>query len=261
MMRRILKVCLRRFVPISLVKTTNRTLRSLSAFGHHVQFIIQWDSPKPPEWFDHFIDLYWKWNVTRNPMSWERGIFGLMAMRPGCRVLDLCCGGGFFAHHFFASRAVKVVSVDFDAAGIRHAKTNFRAPNVEYHFADIRTHMPEGEFDNVAWDAAIEHFTEVEMDQILNNIKRRLTPNGILSGYTIVAREHESHEDHEHEFSSREELANLLRRYFGNVLVISTAYKDVFEERDNLYFYASDGPVPFDEAWGGHLRMSSTSSS
>jgi hypothetical protein len=39
--------------------------------------------------------------------------------------------------------------------------------------------MPEGIFDNVIWDAAIEHFTEEEIDGIMKNIKARLKPNGI----------------------------------------------------------------------------------
>lgn len=246
-------------IPLPLVKFVNRTLRATAAQTHKLQFKIEWGGVKhPPEWFDHFIDQYWRWKRSSNPMSWERGIFGLMAMKPGCRVLDLCCGGGFFAHHFFSTRASKVISVDFDPAATKHAKRYFHAPNVEYHCADIRTDMPKGEFDNVVWDAAIEHFTEEEMDGILNNIKQRLTPNGVLNGYTNVARpDGISHADHEHEFASREELATLLQRYFKNALIISTDYKDEFETRGNLYFFASDDAVPFDPNWGNFLRTSS----
>ena len=246
-----------RLVPIGLVQATNRRLRAMTAMGHRFQQELQWRVAKhPPEWYDHFCDQHWRWAVSRNPMSWERGIIGLLGIKPGARLLDLCCGGGFFANRFFSTRAAQVTSVDFDPAAIRHAKKNFRAPNVEYVCADIRTAMPQGSYDNVTWDAAIEHFTEQEMDQILTNIKSRLVPDGILNGYTIIARpDFKGHEDHEHEFATREELANLMKRHFKNVLILSTGYEDQFEKRDNLYFFASDGPVPFDSGWHDVLRL------
>jgi 2-polyprenyl-3-methyl-5-hydroxy-6-metoxy-1,4-benzoquinol methylase len=246
-----------RLIPIGLVQGLNRGLRALTAQSHRLQQMLQWRIAKhPPEWYDHFCDQHWRWALTRNPMSWERGIIGLMGMRPGARVLDLCCGGGFFANRFFSTRASQVTSVDFDPNAISHAKKNFHAPNVEYVCADIRTGMPNGTFDNVAWDAAIEHFTEVEMAQIITNIKNRLTPEGVLNGYTIIERPgFKGHEDHEHEFASREELAVLLKKYFKNVLILSTGYQDQFEQRDNLYFFASDGAVPFDPSWPSALRV------
>ena len=153
------------FVPA--LKAVNRLLRRVAAYGHKLQFESEWRILPAPEWYDHLIFQHWLWFQLRNPMSWERGIFGMLAMKHGCRVLDLCCGGGFFAHHFFSSRAASVTSVDFDPEAIAHAKANFRAPNVEYRCADIRTNMPVGEFDNIVWDAAIEHFTQEETALIL----------------------------------------------------------------------------------------------
>ena len=189
-------------------------------------------------------------------MTWERGIFGMLAMGPGCRVLDLCCGGGFFAHHFFSSRAASVLSVDFDPTAIAHAKRNFRAPNVEYRCADIRIDMPEGEFDNVVWDAAIEHFTPEEAMAILVNIKKRLRSAGMLSGYTIVEKTAgKSLSHHEYEYKSKEELARLLKRFFGNVLVFENISRDQLEERRNLYFFASDGELPFAVGWRDMVRV------
>lgn len=59
-------------------------------------------------------------------------------------------------------------------------------PNIVYVQKDIRDGLPSGPFDNVAWDAAIEHFTETEIDQIMRELVEHLGPNGVLSGYTIV---------------------------------------------------------------------------
>jgi SAM-dependent methyltransferase len=238
------------------VKALNRLLRLLTAWGHRMQFTMEWVTTRhPPEWFDHFLDDSWKWHVSRNPLSWERGVFGSLAMEQGCRVLDLCCGGGFITYHFFSGRAASIVAVDFDPKAIAHARRNFIASNLVYRCADIRTDMPEGEFDNVSWDAAIEHFTETEIAQIIGNIKRRLTLDGVLSGYTIIEKATgKSHIDHEYEFKSKEDLARLLRRFFTNVRVFETQWSDQFEERGNLYFWAGDGALPFDDGWTRQTR-------
>jgi cyclopropane fatty-acyl-phospholipid synthase-like methyltransferase len=246
----------RKFHLLGAVKAMNRLLRRVDAAGHKLQFDAEWRVSPPPEWFDHLTDQHWKWKFTRNSLSWERGIMGMLAMKPGCRVLDLCCGGGFFAYHFFSSRAASVVSVDFDPSAIAHAKRNFDAPNVDYRCCDIRTDLPAGEFDNVVWDSAIEHFTEQEILAILANIKQRLTPSGTLNGYTLVEKPTgKSLVHHEYEFKSKEELAILLKKVFKNAMVVETSSHDVIEDRQNLYFFASDGVLPFDPAWENAVRL------
>lgn len=241
---------------LPVLKGMNRLLRRVDALGHALQFDAEWRVAPTPEWFDHLVDQHWKWRATRNPMSWERGVIGMLAMKPGCRVLDLCCGGGFFAYHFFSARATSVISMDFDAGAIAHAKRNFKAPNLAYRRGDIRTDMPEGEFDNVVWDAAIEHFTQEEIAAILGNIKKRLAPAGTLNGYTLVEKETgKSLVHHEYEFKSKEELASVLKRHFSNVLVIENASHDFLEDRRNLYFFASEGELPFDSGWKNMVRL------
>ena len=58
------------------------------------------------------------------------------------------------------------------------------------------------------WDAAIEHFTEEEIARILGGIREQLTPEGILSGYTLVELESvEKHlRQHEEEFHGIDDL-------------------------------------------------------
>ena len=251
-----------RLVPLGLIKGLNRSLRRITALGHRLQFEREWGSARrTPGWFDHFIDQFWKWPTSRNPQTWERGIFGLLGMKQGCRLLDLCCGGGFITYHFYSGRASHIVAADIDESAIRHAKRNFKASNIEFRCSDIRTDMPKGEFDNVTWDAGIEYFTAAETNQILLNIKSRLKPHGLLGGYAIVAKELKSHDDHKREFTSREQLAALMKQYFANVLIISTTHGDGSERRNNLYFFASDGPVPFAEDWGAQLHLGRTAAS
>jgi len=107
--------------------------------------------------------------------------------------------------------------------------------------------VPKGIFENIVWDAAIEHFTEDEIAKLMLDIKSRLTPDGVLSGYTIVEREDgvKHLHQHEYEFRSKEDLLRFLTPHFKHVKVFETIYPS----RHNLYFWASDSVVPFDESW------------
>ena len=100
---------------------------------------------------------------------------------------------------------------------------------------------------NIVWDAAIEHFTEQEIDNMLFDIKRRLASGGVLSGYTIVER-HDGNKhihQHEYEFHDKEDLLRFLSPHFQHVKVFETVYPS----RHNLSFWASDSTLPFDDAW------------
>jgi cyclopropane fatty-acyl-phospholipid synthase-like methyltransferase len=128
-------------------------------------------------------------------------------MKPNCKALELCCGDGFNAHYFYSFRAGSILSIDFDPKAIAYANKNFRTDNVTYRLADIRTQMPEGIFDNIIWDAAIEHFTPDEIVDLMVDIKKRLGQNGVLSGYTMVegADGKMALPHHEYEFKSKED--------------------------------------------------------
>jgi SAM-dependent methyltransferase len=219
--------------------------------AHNRLRMVQWALAPTPEHFDHTIDLYWQWRESRNSLWIERGAYGSLALRGG-DVLELCCGDGFNSRNFYSLRSRKVVACDFDPLAIKAAQRKNRARNVEYMLADIRTAMPPGTYENIVWDAAIEHFTPKETDKILRDIHARLAPGGILTGYTIVERATKvkmlSH--HEYEFKSKEDLLGFLTPHFERAMVFETTY----ESRHNLYFYASDGPLPFDPEWPHGVR-------
>jgi SAM-dependent methyltransferase len=220
--------------------------------AYHRLFLAQWGLHPLPEFFEHKIGHYWLWQAKNSPYSVERGVFSLLAMKPGCSALELCCGDGFNAHYFYRARAGSMLCVDFDTKAITYAKRHFKSDSVRYQLADIRTQMPQGSFDNIIWDAAIEHFTEAEIADIMSNIKGRLGPGGILSGYTLVERADgkKSLHHHEYEFKSKEDLARFLTPHFRNVRVFETVYPD----RHNLYFWASDSTIPFAEDWTAATR-------
>jgi SAM-dependent methyltransferase len=213
-------------------------------------FWAQWRLPPNPEFFEHKIDLYHSWLRTRSSFWVERGVYSGLALKPGADVLELCCGDGFNAYAFYSKKAKSIVAVDFDPKAIALAARNFRAANVTFQVADIRTQMPKGDFDNIVWDAAIEHFTESEIASLMQQIRQRLArKQGILSGYTLVERDDgEKHlHQHEYEFRSKEDLARFLTPHFPHVTVFETVYP----ERHNLYFWASEGTIPFAAGWPG----------
>lgn len=218
--------------------------------AHRRLFAAQWRIPPAAENFEHDIDLYYQWHAARNPLWVERGVYSGLALKGG-DVLDLCCGDGFYARHFYSLRSRRVVCVDFDRDILATAARKHAAPNVEFVAADIRTGLPDGPFDNIVWDAAIEHFTDGEIAQVFGEIRKRLAPGGIVSGYTIVERQTgKSLAQHEREFRSKEDLLATVSPHFAHVAVFETVYPD----RHNLYFWASDGVLPFAPDWPAQVR-------
>ena len=231
----------------TIFECTSRLEAAISskwAAGAHRRLMhAQWRMGDNPEFFDHHIDLFYQWTTTRSSFWVERGVFGGIALK-GKNVLELACGDGFNAKNFYSSRSKHVLACDFDKAAIATAKAKNSAPNVTFLLADIRTDMPEGTFENIVWDAAIEHFLPPEIADIMANIKKRLTPDGVLSGYTLVDGPETIHQ-HEYQFKDLPDLASFLTPHFKNVRVFETHHPD----RHNLYFWASDGSVPFDTDW------------
>jgi SAM-dependent methyltransferase len=227
-------------------KIESRVSSSWVAGAHKRLMLVQWGLPPQPEHFDHHIDLFYSWLESRNSLWLERGVFGSLALR-GSKVLELGCGDGFNARNFYSLRSRHIIACDFDPKAIETARRKNSAPNVDFVLADIRNAMPVGEFENIVWDASIEQFTPDEIEKILQDIKSRLTGDGILSGYTIVEKSDgtKSLSHHEYEFKSKEDLMHFFTPHYKNVTVFETIYPS----RHNLYFWASDGSVPFRSDW------------
>ena len=237
---------------VMLFEIESYIARSWVSGAHKRLFFATWGIPKNPEFFDHHIDLYYNWLKNKAPWWLERGIFGSLALKRNGALLELACGDGFNTRNFYSYRVKSVIACDFDKKAIATAKRKNSAKNIEFLLRDIRDEMPEGKFNNIVWDAAIEHFTQNEIELIMKNIKNRLIDNkGVLSGYTIVERqEGKSLEQHEYEFKDMADLKRFFTPYFKNVIVFETIYP----ERHNLYFWASDGVIPFSNEWKHWLK-------
>ena len=190
--------------------------------AHKRLFYVIWKIPKNPEFFNYDINLYYQWLKSKRSWWVERGVFSTLALRKKGKMLELACGDGFNTKNFYSNISESIVACDFDKKAISAARRKNNSPNINYLLADIRHNMPMGSFDNVVWDAAIEHFTPEEINKVLENIKDRLyEKKGILSGYTIVEREEgKSLEQHEYEFKDMADLRRFFTPYFKNVIVI-----------------------------------------
>lgn len=189
------------------------------------------------DWYDHREDLY-HWSKRRNPLWVERGVFSRQVMFPGCRVLDLCCGDGFYPFYFYAEVPAYIDAVDWDHRAIRHALRWHSHPNISYWVKDVlEEDFPDTEYDVVCWDAGIQYFTPGEIRTILGKSFRALEPRkGILAGYTILVEEGESyHRRHRYEFTSQEELVGVLEGVFPFAGTLETRYPN----RRNIYFRAA----------------------
>lgn len=94
---------------------------------------------------------------------------------------------------------------------------------------------------DIVWDAAIEHFTEAEIDKIMGEVVQRLGADGILSGYTLVeaADGKKGNALHEYEFKDK----NDLRRFFTPHFKFVKVWETIYPTRHNLYFTASQSPI------------------
>lgn len=193
------------------------------------------------EWFDHRINLY-RWTPDTGDTYWlERGVYVRELLAPGCRVLDLCCGDGFYPYHFYVQQADQVDAVDRDARAITAARRQYAHPRLTYHVADVVTDpWPDATYDVISWDAAVEHFGGAELDTVVGKCRDALGADGVLCGTTPLVRDASPHQDsdnpfHAHDYTSAGELEAMLRRFFAYVAVFATRHPT----RENLYFRAS----------------------
>lgn len=206
-----------------------------------------------PEYFNHDCDLYYQWGAFNRAYWVERGVYNILALQIFSNpiLIELCCGEGFNTKYFYSKNATDIYACDFCLKAIVSAKRKYQMENIKFDVADIRDGIPEKVNDkyptNVIWDAAIEHFTPEEIDNIMKRIHYILKPeNGILSGHTIVENSNGlSLRQHEYEFKNMDDLKRFFSPYFKNVTVFETIY----DNRHNLYFWASDGEIPFSDNW------------
>jgi 2-polyprenyl-3-methyl-5-hydroxy-6-metoxy-1,4-benzoquinol methylase len=222
---------------VRVLRRVNQAMRAANRFTHRLQTEVEWGWPPPPEWFDHHLGTHYAQESQSQTIGEERGVYATLAVPAGGRILDLCCGDGWYAKHFFARKAASVVSVDYDADALAYARRVNAHPAVTYEHRDVRSSLPDGPFDGVVWSGAIEHFTEAETTRILEALRARMRPGAVLAGDTILAARQGVHlVYHAREYSSERDLVDVLSGVFGH----ACAWRSEHPTRTELYFFASD---------------------
>ena len=156
----------------------------LSGRGIHKIYIKLWGR-LDIRWFDHHYEYvgavaHWAWL--------ERGLNSSEVIRPGWRVLDLCCGDGFYTRNFISAKASHVDALDFDSSVIAHANKRNSAPNIRYICTDaINECFPAEEYDAIVMNVALEYFSPAEQTALLGKIRKALPRgHGVFAGCTPI---------------------------------------------------------------------------
>jgi ubiquinone/menaquinone biosynthesis C-methylase UbiE len=131
-------------------------------------------------WFDHRFD------VLRGPEFWtwqERGVLGMQVIRAGAKVLDLCCGEGFYDRMYFAERASHIDALDMDGSAIDLAQALNRRRNLRFYKADVaQDEFPDSEYDTVLCFSALQQMSRAQLDVLLPKIRVALKAGGTFFG-------------------------------------------------------------------------------
>lgn len=90
----------------TIFEIESKLTKKWASAAHKRLFASQWFLQPAPEWFDHDIDLYYQWPKTNNSLWLERGVYGTLALKGG-NLLELSCGDGFNAKHFYSHKSKK----------------------------------------------------------------------------------------------------------------------------------------------------------
>jgi len=177
-------------------------------------------------WYDHRYD--WLAGPSRWT-RWERAVYGARDILPGDRVLDLCCGDGFFTH-LYSQRSTQVIGMDRDKDAIALARKLYEGVYCHFFHSDIVTERCYGKHDLVTWWDAIEHFTKEEAEIILGKIVACLSSsdNGRLIGST-----QKTNLEHKHEFANMKELGRFLGDWFDKIDIWTSQWEP---KRIQMYF-------------------------
>lgn len=98
----------------------------------------------------------------------------------GKRVLDAACGSGY-GSEILATNAKSVVGIDYSSEVIAYCKSSSKAPNLDFlQMSVITLDFPDNSFDVVVSFETYEHLTAINQVRFLQEIKRVLTPDGVL---------------------------------------------------------------------------------
>lgn len=221
---------------------------------------IEWGRNPSPEWMDHDQDYFYQTRAKGKTFFLERGVLpkifiseiidnnqGLSSLN----ILDLCSGDGFYSQFFLHDIAKNITMIDLDPLALDRAKKRkqrlpfLKNKSFNYINADIVSERIENillkkniflKYDVIIFNAAIEHFKEEQVFQILESCKKLMSKKGLIFGYTLVEDEEHVFDHHELLFKTKNDLKKIINKNFKNV----ECFQSISETRHNLYFLAKN---------------------
>lgn len=137
---------------------------------------------------------------------------------PGRRVVDLCCGIGYGTSLMLAAGATSAAGIDVSPDAIAEAQRRFARPGVEFSVDDVSAHIDIDDAQLRVCFEGLEHVSDA--DGLLDNLRRRLSPEGVAIVSTpngaLHPSGHSGNPHHEREYALTEFEA-LLHARFGHV--------------------------------------------
>jgi len=190
-------------------------------------FKAQWELAKP-DWFDHRHHLL---NPEKHFTDyWTISPDNVLAKLPlNGKLLNLCCGDGFYDFHFYRKRAGEIVGVDINGEALGHAVRLHSSPGIAYLRQDVLAY--EGKpnyFDVVCIRGAIEHFSRQDQQKLFHLALKNLKPGGWFCGDTVgnASQGSKIHEAHQFEWQDEEEMRRELEKVFPEAEVSTYTSKD-----------------------------------
>jgi SAM-dependent methyltransferase len=181
-------------------------------------------------WFDHRVDeLRW----PRNIFWLERGVLARLYLPLGGKVLDVCCGDGYFSDVFWADTAGSIDAVDRDPAALAAARHCHWRDNIAFTCADIvNDPLPDLGYDLICFFEAIEHLSAENGRAVVETLGAALADGGHIVGSTpqvAPTAKGKGNREHDNEFES----ATQLRDFLGPDASVFVTHHP---ERTTLYF-------------------------
>jgi len=225
----------------------------LTAYNtHNLKLLCDFQISPATLFSDHFINQFFLMSALKRTWWVEGPAFCGLAIEPGSRVLELGCGTGYYTDVFFSPFAAEIVAIDIDPRAIETARRMHFAKNIRYEVMDFRKALPDGVFDVVVWSPTIFAYTPDDVHALMPRLRNFMSEGARLCGWTYVEIDHGGPGVLWHDMKS---LADRLKHYFKNVRVLERVHMTIAPARHALFFYASDGVLPFDADWPHGVRL------
>jgi SAM-dependent methyltransferase len=236
----------------AVVERLAQVSRSVSHDVHNLKLLCDFQIPPATQYTDHYINQFFLMSALKRTWWIEGPAFCGLAIESGSRILELGCGTGYYTDVFFSPFAAEIVAIDIDPRAIETARRMHQAKNIRYEVMDFRKTLPDGVFDVVVWTPTIFAYTPEEVHALLGRLREIMQKDARLCGFTCIETDRRGPEILWYDMNS---LAERLKRYFRNVRAFERVHPTAQPARHELFFFASDGILPFDAQWRHGVRL------